>query len=108
MKAGEKSASFYLIVDGECTLYTANDLSSKFIPLKLLGEEGQLAAQLTQKHEEDKQEAKEKLNSTIKTDMFSQAASSKYESPFKDSKRVNLLNPFSKRLKFKRDSSPFL
>ena len=39
MKTGERSSSLYLIVDGECALYTTADLSTNFIPLKLLGEE---------------------------------------------------------------------
>lgn len=38
--------------------------------------------------------------------MLSQAASSKYESPFRDSKRI--LGLFSKRLKNRRENSPFL
>ncbi len=44
IRAGQKPTSLFLIVEGECTLYTHNSLTSKFIPLKLLTEEEQLAA----------------------------------------------------------------
>ena len=36
LKAGERASHIFLIISGECALYTTHDLRSRFMPLKLL------------------------------------------------------------------------